>query len=379
MDYPFVKGMELSERLYDEGVKPLMARHFPELRYSAACLGQGSDTLGYDTPRSMDHGWGPMLELYLSADDHARHADQIKEAMSHDLPREVAGVPTHFTSPDHGEAKPVRSETGPIEHRVTCLNVDSFVVSYRPFNANRELTALDWVTLPQQTLRQLRSGRVFHDGLGELEPMREKLHWYPDQVSYYLLSAAWEHLDQEAPFMGRSGHVGDELGSRVIAARLVHTIMDLCFLMERQYAPYSKWYGTAFAELRCAGDLTPVLQGALNAQTWPERQEFLSPAYEYLARMHNALGITALVPTEVEPFYTRPYLIPGKSNPGETIYEQITDEEVKRLPRFVGSVDQLTNVVCVRSWDDRRAALVGLYGGSHLDAVLKPGSDDSHG
>jgi hypothetical protein len=364
MDYPFVKGMVLAERLYREGVKPVMARQFPELRYSAARLGSGSDTLGYDSPRSMDHGWGPMVEVYLSADDHARHSGPITEAMRHGLPREVAGVPTHFTSPDHSEAKPVWSDTGPIEHRVTCLNIDTFVVSCRPFNPNRELTALDWVTLPQQTLRQLRSGRVYHDGLGELEPLREKLHWYPDQVWYYLLSAAWEHLGQEAPFMGRCGHVGDELGSRVLAARLIHTIMDLCFLMERQYAPYSKWFGTAFAELRCADDLTLVLQGALNAQTWQERETFLSPAYEHLARMHNALGITDPVPTEVEPFYTRPYLIPGKSNPGEAICEQITDEEVKRLPRFVGSVDQLTNVVCVRSWDHRRAGLAGFYEGT---------------
>lgn len=363
MNYPFVKGLELAERLYHEGVKPVMARRFPEVRYSAARLGPGSDTLGYDTSRSMDHGWGPMVEVYLSADDHARYADQIKEAMSHDLPREVAGVPTHFDSPDRGEARPVRSERGPIEHRVICLNVDTFVVSYRPFNPNRELTALDWVTLPQQILRQLRSGRLFHDGLGELETMRQKLHWYPDDIWYYLLSAAWEHLGQEAPFMGRCGEAGDELGSRALAARLMHGIMDLCFLMERQYAPYSKWFGTAFAELRCAGDLTPVLHGALNAQTWQERETFLSQAYEYLSRMHNTLGITEPVPTEVEPFYNRPYVVPGKSNPGEAIYEQITDEEVKRLPKFVGSVDQFTNVVCVRDWADRRARLAGLYEG----------------
>ncbi len=36
MDYPFVKGMELSERLYHEGVEPAMARRFPDAHYSAA-------------------------------------------------------------------------------------------------------------------------------------------------------------------------------------------------------------------------------------------------------------------------------------------------------------------------------------------------------
>ncbi len=86
----------------------------------------------------------------------------------------------------------------------------------------------------------------------------------------------------------------------------------------------------------------------------------MSQAYQYLARTHNALGITEPVPTAVEPFFDRPYLVPGKCNPGDAIYEKITDQEVKRLPRFVGSVDQLTNLVCVRDRPDRRARLLGL-------------------
>jgi len=361
MNYPFVKGMTLSEMLYHEGVQPIMARHFPALRYSAGRLGRGSDTLGYDTPQSMDHGWGPTVEVYLSAEDHAQHAAAIHEVMQRDLPREVAGVPTHFDSTSHETGKPTPWESGPIEHRVNCVNIDTFVVSYRPFNPNRELTVLDWLTLPQQTLRLIRSGRVFYDGLGELEPMREKLHHYPDDIWYYLLSAAWEHLSQECPFMGRSGDVGDELGSRVLAARLIHAVMDLCFLMERQYAPYSKWFGTAFAELRCAATLTPLLRAALDARTWPEREQYLSRAYEDLAKMHNTLGITDPVPTAVEPFFDRPYLVPVTSNPGQMIYGKIADEDVKRLPRSVGSVDQLTDVVCVRDWPARRAGLTALY------------------
>jgi hypothetical protein len=46
---------------------------------------------------------------------------------------------------------------------------------------------------------------------------------------------------------GRCAEVGDELGSRVVAARLVREVMHLAFLLEQQYLPYSKWLGTAFA------------------------------------------------------------------------------------------------------------------------------------
>jgi hypothetical protein len=53
--------------------------------------------------------------------------------------------------------------------------------------------------------------------------------------------------------MARCGDVGDELGSRLVAARLIEELMRLCFLMEKQYWPYAKWFGTAFSKLACAG------------------------------------------------------------------------------------------------------------------------------
>ena len=121
MDYPFVKGMILTERLYHEGVKPVMARRFSGLRYTAARLGRGSDTLGYDTPLSMDHGWGPTVEVYLSAEDHPQYVEPIAEMMRRELPREIAGVPAHFDSTSHETGKPERLDCGPIEHRVRPL------------------------------------------------------------------------------------------------------------------------------------------------------------------------------------------------------------------------------------------------------------------
>jgi len=43
MDYAFVKGLELSERLYHEGVKPVLARRFSDLCHSAACHDDGGE------------------------------------------------------------------------------------------------------------------------------------------------------------------------------------------------------------------------------------------------------------------------------------------------------------------------------------------------
>ena len=91
---------------------------------------------------------------------------------------------------------------------------------------------------------------MFHDGLGELEPVRASLAWYPRDIWCYLLACQWQRISQEEPFPGRCAEAGDDLGLLVITARLARDLMRLCLLMDRRYPPYSKWLGTAFA--RCA-------------------------------------------------------------------------------------------------------------------------------
>jgi hypothetical protein len=53
----------------------------------------------------------------------------------------------------------------------------------------------------------------------------------------------------------------------VLVARLVHDLMRLCFLLERRYAPYPKWLGTAFARLEVAATIGPLLAAALADRT----------------------------------------------------------------------------------------------------------------
>jgi hypothetical protein len=65
----FTNGIELSRRFYLEFVKPLISSHFPDLRYSSALIGPGSEVLGYDTAMSTDHDWGPRVFLFLQKED----------------------------------------------------------------------------------------------------------------------------------------------------------------------------------------------------------------------------------------------------------------------------------------------------------------------
>ena len=70
--------------------------------------------------------------------------------------------------------------------------------------------------------------------------------FYKSQVRP-ILDKEFPNLRYSAAVIGWGSEVlefGDELGSQVVAARLVREIMKLAFLMEKKYAPYSKWLGT---------------------------------------------------------------------------------------------------------------------------------------
>ena len=359
----FIPARELARLFYAEAVRPILGADYPDLAHSAGLFGPGSEVLGFDTAMSTDHAWGVRLAIYLTEPDHARLAGELRTALGCKLPFLFRGWPTHFEDvpDDPGTAVARLTGTRPINHRVEILTLRGFLRDYIGVGPDHDLAVLDWLVIPEQKLRTLAAGAVYHDGLNVLEPMRRKLAYYPHDLWLYLLSAQWQRIGQEEPFVGRAGTVGDDLGSAVIAARLVRDLMRLCLLMERQYAPYPKWFGTAFARLNCATALTPILHGVLRAATWQEREKHLSAAYEIGAAMHNDLGITAPVPARVSRFWGRPFWVIHGDKIARVIWDVIQDQEVKRLPFGLGKVDQYVDSTDILSDPGRCRRLGALY------------------
>ena len=114
--------------------------------------------------------------------------------------------------------------------------------------------------------------------------------------------------------------------------------------MEKQYAPYRKWFGTAFSQLNCAAEMSPLLYRALRAETWPEREAALMAAYEVAAAMHNALNITEPLTTQVHTLHKRPFKVVWADFPG-ALRAQIKDPEVKRIAErgLIGGIEQFSD------------------------------------
>lgn len=364
----FVGGLDLSGRFYGEIVGPILGSEFPEMVYSAALIGSGSEVLGFDTSRSTDHDWGPRLLLFLSEEDYEDCADEITEILRHRLPREYAGYSTHFGEPDaEGVRISEKRDSGPVDHRITVHTVHGFFASWTGIDLRTDISPKDWLRVPQQRLLEVTAGRVYHDGLGELLGARERLAYYPRDVWLYMLATQWRRVGQLEAFVGRTGEVGDEPGSRLVCASIVRELMMLCFLMERRYVPYIKWLGTAFSHLRCSPKLEPHLGGALAADSWKGRERNLSNAYRLVAEMHNDLGLTPPLGVEVSPFHDRPYLVPHAERFAVALEETVEDPRVRSLPCGVGSVDQITDSTDILANPEIYGRLDALYDGQVND------------
>jgi hypothetical protein len=337
----FVSGLELSNAFYAEAVAPLVG----DVPHAAALLGWGSDVLGFDTSRSTDHGWGPRLQVFVDVE----HVPLVRDVVDAGLPDEFRGRPTRFGW-----------DEVPVTHHVEIAALEEWLRDRLGFDPAEGVGLHDWLCTPQQLLLEVTAGAVFRDDGGELAAVRDALAWYPDQVWLWLLACQWRRIDQEEPFVGRTAEVGDELGSRVVAARLVRDLMRLSFLLERRYAPYSKWLGSAFAELESHAEIGTALAAVLAAEDYEQREAALVTSVEALAVRHNALGLTSRVDPTVRLFHGRPFRVLGSGRFVDACLARVTDPALTSLPP-VGAIDQFVDSTDVLSYPERFRALGDVY------------------
>ena len=130
-------------------MRPILAQRFPALDYAAALIGYGSDVLGYDTPRSRDHEWGPRLLLFLPDDTDPRLGEEIEHTLSERLPATFHGYSTSFGPKDaQGVRLLVPGEAGRVTHHVDLWTLAAFTRMELGIAPDEPLRRRDWLVLP---------------------------------------------------------------------------------------------------------------------------------------------------------------------------------------------------------------------------------------
>ena len=311
----FVPGLELSRRFYEDVVDPCL----PGVPHAAGLLGAGSEVLGFDTPQSTDHAWGPRVQVWVDA----ASVDEVRTRLTSEVPKSYAGWPT-----DNGLHPPVEVDA-----------LAPWFTRQLGFDPTAGIGAGDWAATPSQLLLSVTVGAVHRDDTGDLARIRAALAWYPRDVWVWLMAVQWRRISQEEHLFGRTAQVGDALGTRILGARLVRDAMRLAFLQERRYPPYAKWFGSAFATLAAAGSIGANLSDAVAGLTPTDRHAALMRAFEWLAERQNDIGIGDPSPTRARRFHDRPFDVIGADKIADRLAATVTDDDVRALG-WLGAVDQ---------------------------------------
>ena len=272
---------------------------------------------------STDHTWSARVIVFVPGEVLVEQGESVQGRLTARIPDLFQGVPT--------------------EVEVTTLQ--QYFLDQLGLDLSVVLGPYDSVSLPEQRLCAMTAGAVFHDDL-DLEKARQRLAYYPRDVWLYLMLAGWWRVHPEMNLVGRAGYAGDELGSTLIASEIVSGLMHLSFLIERRYAPYVKWFGTAFSELQIADRLSAPLDRALHARTWRQREKALGSGYEIVAGAFNDLEIAPRLTLEPVRMWERPFTVMWADFPG-ALSASISDPQVRDLVERwpTGGIDQVRDVL----------------------------------
>ena len=265
---PRETGLAAAERFYSTTVAPRVVG----IPHAAALIGPGSEVLGFDDATSEDHDFGTRVQLFAADAAGAGALAIATESLR-------SGTIETWAAPD-------------------------FFAARLGFDAPEPPTFAQWLATPTQVLAELTGGGVFHDD-DVLAPRRANLKWYPEDVWRLVLAAAWLRVAQHQPLHGRAGLVGDALSARVMAARLAHDAMRLTFLIERRWAPYDKWLGTALRTTALGEQVESGLEAALAGRDAKRQAERLNGVFGVLGDATNSLDLAPAVPTAPVRFWSR--------------------------------------------------------------------------
>ncbi|MES2342538.1 MAG: DUF4037 domain-containing protein [Pseudomonadota bacterium] len=339
-------GLSLAQRYFLDCVEPIIIQHFPGLRFAAALIGDGSEVLGFDTDQSTDHDWGPRLQLFLSSEDFGGAALELMATLDRELPETFGGWPVRFGDHDRPAREAIAAGACGSDHGVELFTVAAWARLHLALGDVEGMSTADWLAIPEQSLLAATAGAVFRDDPGELTAFRARLAAYPDDLWQYKLASQWWRIGEEQAFVGRAGDVGDDLGSRIIAARLARDVMHLVFLIERRYAPYAKWLGSAFQALGSAPQFADALARVLGADDWRAREAAPADCYRLAGVLQIAHGTPGAIAPRIGPYHDRPYSVVNADEIASALRAAIIDPSLRDLP-LVGGVDQIADNVAI--------------------------------
>lgn len=271
----YKEEINLCRSFFRKEAKPIIDKYFPEIKYSAGMLGKGCEAIEKGSIS------GPFFYLIIRQKDVYCRTD-LYDTLNYGLPESFWGYPAKF----------VKNEGGKPQSLVIIRTFEELMYEELGiYSLNFE--NVDWITLPEDRLRNLVKVELFEDQLKIICDLA-KIIYYPDDVKRYLVASQWNIIAMEREYLSKRK---DEIDSVLLCSKIVERLMRLCFLYCETYAPKNDCFGVEFRKLDIDYETKNALHRVLIAETSDEREELLEQAQKLVANIHNRRRIT---PQKVE-------------------------------------------------------------------------------
>ena len=254
-----MKGLELSEKYYRAFGESMIREQFPEWEglIAVGLTGSGSECYGYDDEVSADHDFGPEFCLFLPEEEilDRRTAFRLERAYAK-LPAEFEGYSRQKMGPAGGQRHGVFRRREYFREKLGCVP--------------EEMTAEDWLRLPDWALAEAVNGKIFRYDAGEMTRSREILRDMPEDIRRKRLAGHLLMMAQSGQYNYRRCLKHGETGAAQLAAgEFVNHTMSTLFLLEKKVRPYYKWSFRALKELPGGEDAARSLEWLLTTENGP--------------------------------------------------------------------------------------------------------------
>jgi len=274
--------IDVSHGFFDEHVKPILKRNFPEefSQMAFGVWGLGSEALGLDDEYSRDHHWGLRIDVLMPAE----LFETKREAMLADLNAEL---PHSYQGHSLGEQAVTGAGLNP-------ESLEGFLARTIGLDHPPE-TYEEWLSIPEEDIIHLINGEVWHDPSRRFSAIRDTLKdYYPEPVRLRRIAHWCRYYSGMGTYALKRAILRDNDYYAAIAfGKSIRRAVHLAFMLEKTYYPYDKWTMAFFAKLpRLYETMGPLVDEAVKpAATWERKLALLDQIADVLDATMVADGI----------------------------------------------------------------------------------------
>ena len=270
-----MKGLELSEKFYNEYGKKMIDDNFSHIKdfLAIGLVGSGSECFGFDDEFSQDHDFEPGFCIFLPDENFVSEKDafQLERAYSR-LPKEFEGYKRNLINPVGG-------------NRHGVIRISDFFES-KIGDINGDVLNKDWFFISEQFLLEATNGKIFLDNFGLMTKIRKKLEYLPEDVRLKKLAGNILVMAQAGQYnYQRCVKREDTAAAQLAVIEFVNSALKVIFLLNKKYIPYYKWSFRALKELSELSELYYELEYLISSSNTEKEAKLKLEIIEKISKL----------------------------------------------------------------------------------------------